>query len=189
MDGAHVEYFRGIANPIGVKVGPSMTPEQLLDLIEILNPHDEPGRLTLIHRFGVKRIADCLPPLIEAVLRAGRHVTWCCDPMHGNTLVTQSGVKTRSFDEILDELNQALDIHHGLGSILGGVHVELTGEDVTECIGGARGLSEADLGRAYSSEVDPRLNYEQALEMAFAIARRMRGGSRGRGGRKNRVHA
>ena len=177
LDGAHIEYFRGIANPIGVKIGPSMTPEQLLDLIEILNPHDEPGRLTLIHRFGVKRIAECLPRLIEAVLRAGRHVTWCCDPMHGNTLVTQSGVKTRSFDDILDELNQALDIHHGLGSILGGVHVELTGEDVTECIGGARGLCEADLGRAYSSEVDPRLNYEQALEMAFAIARRM---SRGR---------
>jgi 3-deoxy-7-phosphoheptulonate synthase len=110
---------------------------------------------------------------VEAVLRAGRHVTWCCDPMHGNTLVTQSGVKTRCFDDILDELNQALDIHVGLGSILGGVHVELTGEDVTECIGGARGLCEADLGRAYASEVDPRLNYEQALEMAFAIARRM----------------
>ncbi len=178
LDGAHIEYFRGIANPVGVKVGPSMTPEQLLDLIEILNPHDEPGRLTLIHRFGVKRIAECLPQLIEAVLRAGRHVTWCCDPMHGNTLVTQSGVKTRSFDEILDELNQALDIHQGLGSILGGVHVELTGEDVTECIGGARGLCEADLGRAYSSEVDPRLNYEQALEMAFAIARRMSRGWR-----------
>ncbi len=162
-----------------------MTPEQLLELIEILNPHDEPGRLTLIHRFGVKRIAECLPRLIEAVLRAGRHVTWCCDPMHGNTLVTQSGVKTRSFDDILDELNQALDIHHGLGSILGGVHVELTGEDVTECIGGARGLSEADLGRAYSSEVDPRLNYEQALEMAFAIARRMsQGRERGAGSKE-----
>ncbi len=173
LDGAHVEYFRGIANPIGVKVGPSMTPEELLDLIEILSPHDEPGRLTLIHRFGVKRIAECLPRLIEAVLRAGRHVTWCCDPMHGNTLVTQSGVKTRCFDDILDELNQALDIHLALGSILGGVHVELTGEDVTECIGGARGLSESDLGRAYASEVDPRLNYEQALEMAFAIASRM----------------
>ena len=175
LDGAHVEYFRGIANPIGVKVGPAMTPERLLDLIKVLDPQDEPGRLTLIHRFGVKRVGECLPPLVEAVLRAGRHVLWCCDPMHGNTLVTQSGVKTRSFDEIFDELNQALDIHHDLGSVLGGVHVELTGEDVTECIGGARGLSEADLGRAYSSEVDPRLNYEQALEMAFAIAQRMRG--------------
>jgi 3-deoxy-7-phosphoheptulonate synthase len=178
LDGAHIEYFRGIANPIGVKVGPSMTPEQLLDLIGILDPHGEPGRLTLIHRFGRTRIADCLPPLIEAVLRAGKQVNWCCDPMHGNTQVTQSGVKTRSFDDILDELHQALEIHHDLGSILGGVHVELTGEDVTECIGGARGLSEADLGRAYSSEVDPRLNYEQALELAFAIARRMDCGRR-----------
>jgi 3-deoxy-7-phosphoheptulonate synthase len=178
LDGAHVEYFRGIANPIGVKIGPSMTPELLLELTKILNPRDEPGRLTLIHRFGVKHIANYLPPLIEAVGRAERNVTWCCDPMHGNTLTTQSGVKTRCFDDILDELHQALDIHHEFGSILGGVHVELTGEDVTECIGGARGLSEADLGRAYSSEVDPRLNYEQALEMAFAIARRM---SRDRG--------
>jgi len=173
LDGAHIEYFRGIANPIGLKVAASMTPELLLELIAALNPHDEPGRLTLIHRFGVKRIAERLPQLIEAVLRAGRHVTWCCDPMHGNTLITQSGVKTRSFDDILGELNQALDIHHGLGSVLGGVHVELTGEDVTECIGGARGLAEADLGRAYSSDVDPRLNYEQALEMAFSIAQRM----------------
>jgi 3-deoxy-7-phosphoheptulonate synthase len=173
LDGAHVEYFRGIANPIGLKVGPTMTPDLLLDLTRALNPNNEPGRLTLIHRFGVKRVCQCLPPLIEAVLRAGRQVTWCCDPMHGNTLVTQSGVKTRCFDDILDELNQALDTHQGLGSILGGVHVEVTGEDVTECIGGARGLSEADLGRAYASEVDPRLNYEQALEMAFAIARRM----------------
>jgi len=173
LGGAHVEYFRGIANPIGVKVGPSVTPDELLELIDVLDPHDEPGRLTVIHRFGVKRVGQCLPPLVEAVLRRGRHVTWCCDPMHGNTLLTPSGVKTRSFDDILDELLQAFDIHQGLGSHLGGVHVELTGEDVTECIGGARGLAEADLGRAYSSEVDPRLNYEQALEMAFAIARRM----------------
>jgi len=173
LDGAHVEYFRGIANPIGLKVGPSMTPELLLELIETLNPNNEPGRLTLIHRFGVKRIAERLPCLIEAVLRVERSVTWCCDPMHGNTLITQSGVKTRCFDDILNELNQALDIHDGLGSVLGGVHVELTGEDVTECIGGARGLDESDLGRAYSSDVDPRLNYEQALEMAFAIAQRM----------------
>ena len=178
LDGAHVEYFRGIANPVGVKIGPSMTPGELIELIRTLDPQSEPGRLTLIHRFGAKRIAECLPPLVEAVLRAGRCVTWCCDPMHGNTLATRSGLKTRCFNDILDELNQALDIHRELGSILGGVHVELTGEDVTECIGGARGLSEADLGRAYASEVDPRLNYEQALEMAFAIAQRMRVGSR-----------
>jgi 3-deoxy-7-phosphoheptulonate synthase len=173
QDGAHVEYFRGIANPIGVKVGPSMTPDELLDLIEVLDPHREPGRLTLIHRFGAKRVGQCLPPLVEAVLRRGRRVVWCCDPMHGNTVSTPSGLKTRSFDNILEELLLALDIHNELGTQLGGVHVELTGENVTECIGGARGLCEADLGRAYVSEVDPRLNYEQALEMAFAIARRM----------------
>jgi 3-deoxy-7-phosphoheptulonate synthase len=173
LDGAHVEYFRGISNPIGVKVGPSMSPDELIDLIERLDPDAEPGRLTLIHRFGAKKLRQCLPPLIDAVLRHRRTVTWCCDPMHGNTVSTPSGVKTRSFDNILEELLQTLDVHNELGSHFGGVHIELTGEDVTECIGGASGLSEADLGRAYSSEVDPRLNYEQALEMAFAIARRM----------------
>jgi 3-deoxy-7-phosphoheptulonate synthase len=178
LDGAHVEYFRGIANPIGVKVGPSMTPDELLELIDRLDPDAEPGRLTLIHRFGSKRLAQCLPPLIEAVLRRGRQVTWCCDPMHGNTVTTPSGIKTRSYGDILEELLQTLDVHNDLGSHFGGVHIELTGEDVTECIGGACGLSEADLGRAYSSEVDPRLNYEQALEMAFAIARRMSQGRR-----------
>jgi 3-deoxy-7-phosphoheptulonate synthase len=178
IDGAHVEYFRGIANPIGVKVGPTMTPDELVELIDRLDPDAEPGRLTLIHRFGAKRLRQCLPPLIQAVLRRGRLVTWCCDPMHGNTLLTPSGVKTRSFDDILEELLQTLDVHNDLGSHFGGVHIELTGEDVTECIGGACGLSEADLGRAYASEVDPRLNYEQALEMAFAIARRMSQGRR-----------
>jgi 3-deoxy-7-phosphoheptulonate synthase len=172
-DGAHVEYFRGIANPIGVKVGPSMTPDELLALVEILNPENEPGRLTLIHRFGAEQIVRCLPPLVDAVLRARRNVLWCCDPMHGNTVVTQSGIKTRCFDQVLSELDQAFDLHEELGSILGGVHFELTGENVTECIGGARGLSEEDLGKDYQSDVDPRLNYEQALETAFSIARRM----------------
>jgi 3-deoxy-7-phosphoheptulonate synthase len=172
-DGAHVEYFRGIANPIGLKVGPSMSADELLALVEVLNPQDEAGRLTLIHRFGVAHIAEHLPGLVEAVLRAGKNVLWCCDPMHGNTLTTHSGVKTRRFEDILGELHQAIDIHRELGSILGGVHFELCGEDVTECIGGARGLAEADLGRAYRSDVDPRLNYEQALEMALCIARRI----------------
>ncbi len=171
LDGAHVEYFRGIANPIGMKVGPGMDPDELPALIELLNPHDEPGRLTLIHRFGAGQIEKCLPPLIEAVLRSGRTVVWCCDPMHGNTIATQSGVKTRNFDDILSELNHAFDVHDRLGSTLGGVHFELTGENVTECIGGARGLDEEDLKRAYHSDVDPRLNYEQALEMALLIAR------------------
>jgi 3-deoxy-7-phosphoheptulonate synthase len=127
----------------------------------------------LIHRFGVKRIDQYLPPLIEAVRRAGCVVLWCSDPMHGNTIATSRGIKTRNFDDILEELRQAFDIHHDCGSLLGGVHFELTGENVTECLGGARGLSESDLDRDYRSDVDPRLNYEQALEMAFMIARRM----------------
>ncbi len=174
LDGAHVEYFRGIANPIGVKIGPNMQPEELAELLELLNPDDEPGRITLIHRFGVNRIEQCLPPLVEAVKRSGKTVLWCCDPMHGNTITTASGVKTRNFDDIRTELRQAFNLHGRLGSILGGIHFELTGENVTECLGGARGLSEADLSRAYRSDVDPRLNYEQALEMALLIARRMR---------------
>ncbi|MDX1632504.1 MAG: 3-deoxy-7-phosphoheptulonate synthase, partial [Thermoanaerobaculia bacterium] len=172
-DGAHVEYFRGIRNPLGVKVGPDLGAETLTRLLEILDPDDEPGRLTLIHRFGADRIEDRLPGLIEAVERSGKTVLWSCDPMHGNTKRTPAGVKTRYFRDILSELEQAFEIHETLGSHLGGVHFELTGEDVTECVGGARGLSETDLERAYRSQVDPRLNYEQALEMAMLIARRM----------------
>jgi 3-deoxy-7-phosphoheptulonate synthase len=174
LDGAHVEYFRGIVNPIGVKVGPSMTPEELIALVTRLNPENEPGRLTLIHRFGAERIETCLPPLVDQIRRTARIVVWCCDPMHGNTIQTESGVKTRNCDDILRELDQAFDIHRRLGSRLGGVHFELTGENVTECLGGARGLNENDLKRAYRSDVDPRLNYEQAMEMAFLIAGRMR---------------
>lgn len=173
LDGAHVEYFRGIANPVAVKVGPSMTPEELLDLIDILNPRNLPGRLTLIHRFGVGEVARILPPLIQAVRRARRVVLWCCDPMHGNTATTPSGLKTRSFDHILRELEEAFRIHEELGSWLAGVHFELSGENVTECTGGARGLTEADLSRDYRSTVDPRLNYEQALEMAMLLGRLM----------------
>ena len=173
LGGAHVEYFRGIANPIAVKVGPAMTPEGLIELIEELDPKEEPGRLTLIHRFGQKKIAAGLPSMIRAVARTGRKVLWVCDPMHGNTETTSQGFKTRRFDDILAELEQAFEIHERVGSYLGGVHFELTGEDVTECIGGARGLTEEDLQRAYRSAVDPRLNYEQALEMALLIARRM----------------
>lgn len=171
VGGAHVEYFRGIANPIGLKIGPLTTPDELSDLVDVLNPNDEPGRLTLIHRFGVGRIEKCLPPLVESIRRRGKTVLWCCDPMHGNTTTTRAGLKTRSFDDILGELELASAVHQQLGSILGGIHFELTGENVTECTGGARGLSEDDLGRAYHSDVDPRLNYEQALEMALLIAR------------------
>lgn len=171
--GAHVEYFRGIANPIGLKVGPSTEPGALLRLLDILHPSNQPGRMTLIHRFGAERIERHLPPLIQAVRSSGKTVLWCCDPMHGNTRVTGDGIKTRRFDEILGELESAFDIHAALGTRLGGVHFELTGENVTECVGGARGLSEDDLRRAYKSEVDPRLNGEQALEMAMLIARKM----------------
>jgi 3-deoxy-7-phosphoheptulonate synthase len=172
LDGAHVEYFRGIRNPIAVKVGPSVTPAQLLPLIEALNPDDEPGRLTLIHRMGNALIGSALPPLLEAVKREGRRVLWVADPMHGNTEATSNGYKTRRFDNIRGELDQAFDIHAAMGTRLGGVHLELTGEDVTECMGGARDLSEADLDRAYKSMVDPRLNYEQSLELAMLIVRK-----------------
>jgi len=173
IDGAHVEYYRGIRNPIGLKVGPAMTPEWLTELIDILDPDDEPGRLTLIHRFGNDKIADNLPPLIRTAQETGRRVVWCCDPMHGNTEVTSEGIKTRRFDNILGEVEQSFDIHQEMGSYLGGIHFELSGDNVTECVGGARGLGEADLRRAYESRVDPRLNYEQSLEMALLIARKM----------------
>jgi 3-deoxy-7-phosphoheptulonate synthase len=178
IDGAHVEYFRGIANPIGVKVGAAMSPEWLQELIQVLNPQNQPGRLTLIHRFGIKDIAQRLPDMIKAVRATGSQVLWVCDPMHGNTETTTAGVKTRRFDNILGEVEAAFRIHDDEGSMLGGVHIELTGEDVTECMGGARGLTEADLARAYRSQVDPRLNAEQALELAMLIARHARADAR-----------
>lgn len=170
LDGAHVEYFRGIANPIGIKVGSSMTAEWLQDLIRVLNPGNEPGRLSLIHRFGANQIEDHLPALIRAVRETGSPVLWVCDPMHGNTESTANGTKTRRFDKIVSELESAFRVHQSMGSYLGGVHLELTGENVTECTGGARGLTDADLVRAYKSTVDPRLNYEQAMEIAMRIA-------------------
>jgi 3-deoxy-7-phosphoheptulonate synthase len=175
VDGAHVEYFRGIANPIGVKVSPAMDAGSLLCLLDTLDPDREPGRITLIHRFGRDNIARCLPPLIHVVKENGRAVLWSCDPMHGNTRATANGIKTRYFADILSELDQAFDIHAAEGSALGGVHFELSGENVTECIGGSSGIEEADLTRAYKSGVDPRLNYEQALEMAMLIAHKLSG--------------
>ena len=171
LDGAHVEYFRGIANPVGVKVGPSTTPADLLALIDRLNPRDEPGRMVVIHRMGAARIAQALPALLHVVRHARRKVLWVCDPMHGNGVTTRHGVKTRDFNDILGELRQAFDLHEREGTVLGGVHFELTGEDVTECVGGAAGITEDDLTGNYSSLCDPRLNYQQALEMAFLIAR------------------
>ena len=180
IGGAHVEYMRGIVNPIGVKVGPSTTPERLMELVEVLDPDDEPGRLTLICRFGHDRIRHVLPGLIQAVKASGRTLLWSCDPMHGNTETTAGGIKTRRFENILKELEEAFDIHAQHESHLGGVHFELTGENVTECTGGARGLAEADLAHAYFSQVDPRLNYEQALEMAFLIVK-------ARGARRSKI--
>jgi 3-deoxy-7-phosphoheptulonate synthase len=173
-DGAHIEYLRGIENPVGVKVGPDTTRERLARWMDALDPRRQPGRLTLIHRLGVGRIADALPRLIEDVRAAGGVPLWICDPMHGNTRTTPGGIKTRHFEDICGEVEQAFDIHSRMGQRLGGLHVELTGENVTECIGGARGPSEGDLSRAYESEVDPRLNAEQALELAFLVARKMK---------------
>ena len=173
-EGAHIEYLSGLENPVGIKVGAGVTREQVARWIEKLDPRRTPGRLTFIHRFGADRIAEELPPLIEHVRAAGGSVLWVSDPMHGNTRRTASGVKTRYFADIYSEVEQAFDIHRAMGRQLGGVHIELTGEDVTECIGGARGPTEGELARAYESEVDPRLNGEQSLELAFLIARKMK---------------
>ena len=174
LSGAHVEYCRGIRNPVGVKVGNSMTPEELVELIGVLNPENEAGRLTLIHRFGAEKIRERLPALVDAVRSAGCRVLWSCDPMHGNTHATRSGLKTRSFDDIISEIIGAFRIHKELGRRLGGIHLELTGEDVTECTGGPGNLTESDLSRDYRSTVDPRLNYEQSMEIAFLLAEQMR---------------
>jgi 3-deoxy-7-phosphoheptulonate synthase len=173
VDGAHVEYFRGIRNPVGVKVGASIPPEELLRLLDTLNPHNEQGKIVLIARMGAKKVKAALPGLVEVVQRAGKHVLWVCDPMHGNIQSTSSGIKTRSFADVTAELEESWDVHESLGSHLGGVHFELTGEDVTECIGGASGITEADLTRNYASPCDPRLNYDQSMELAFLLARRM----------------
>jgi 3-deoxy-7-phosphoheptulonate synthase len=174
LGGAHVEALRGIANPISVKLGPSITPDEAVALTEILNPRNEPGRLTLTHRFGANKVETCLPPVVEAIRRRGRQVLWCCDPMHGNTEVINGGIKTRRFENILSELESSFAILKACGAHLGGVHFELTGENVTECLGGASGVTEADLSKAYRTTVDPRLNLEQALEMALRLARLIR---------------
>jgi 3-deoxy-7-phosphoheptulonate synthase len=173
LDGAHVEYFRGIENPIGVKMGPGIIAEEALRLADVLNPRNEPGRLTFIHRFGAGKVEACLVPLARRVVAEGKQVIWCCDPMHGNTETTRSGVKTRRFENIVQEIEASFHILRSCGAHLGGVHFELTGDNVTECLGGASGVTEADLGRAYRSQTDPRLNYEQAMELALRLARLM----------------
>ncbi|KAI3340662.1 phospho-2-dehydro-3-deoxyheptonate aldolase-like protein [Ustulina deusta] len=172
LDGAHVEFFRGVANPIGVKVGPTTPTADLLGLLRTLNPAVEPGKITLITRYGASRVRDLLPPHIRAV-EASEYkgaVIWQCDPMHGNTRSTGAGLKTRRFDDVLSELRATLQIHNDEGSYLGGVHLELTGDAVTECLGGSEGLDEHDLSTNYTSFCDPRLNERQALELAFLVA-------------------
>jgi 3-deoxy-7-phosphoheptulonate synthase len=176
LDGAHVEYFRGIRNPLGIKVGPGMSREWLAGLLEKLNPEGETGRIVLIHRMGEAKIEEHLPPLIKAVQDTGSPVLWIADPMHGNTESTGDGIKTRRFRKILREMDLAFEIHRDNDSRLGGIHLELTGENVTECTGGARDLSDEDLKRDYKSTVDPRLNYEQSLEMAMLIVRKHKQG-------------
>ncbi len=173
-DGAHVTFFRGIANPLGLKCGPTMTPDELLALIDVLNPGDEPGRLTLITRMGAERIAAGLPPLVRAVQREGRSVVWSCDPMHGNTESTASGRKTRRFDRIVAELRACFAVHRAEGSHLGGMHIEMTGKDVTECTGGAQQIDEEALADRYHTHCDPRLNGSQALELAFLVAEELK---------------
>ncbi len=178
-DGAHVEYLRGVRNPIGLKVGPTMTADELLRLLDVLNPWDEAGRLTLISRMGADGVRRHLPPLLRAACRAGRRVVWLCDPMHGNTVSTATKVKTRSFDAILAELRGFFDVLGAEGVPPGGLHVEMTGQDVTECTGGAHRLTEQDLGDRYRTFCDPRLNAEQSLEMAFLVAEELTARRRG----------
>ena len=173
LGGAHVEYFRGLENPIGIKAGPSMDPSELVELITKLEPANQPGRITVITRLGANIVAESLPPLIKAVSEAGRVVTWVCDPMHGNTISTSEGLKTRDYDAVLTELEEAFKAHATCGGHLGGVHFEMTGEDVTECTGGPQELSVADLSRSYETHCDPRLNYSQSLELALRIAQRL----------------
>jgi len=171
LDGAHIEFFRGISNPIGVKIGTHAV--DIPKLLDVLHPENEPGRLTLIHRYGAEKVAEELPKLIEAVQSTGKQVLFVCDPMHGNTSKTESGFKTRSFDAILSELEQSIDIHQQNNSNLGGVHVEECGQNVTECTGGARGLDESGLSDAYETLVDPRLNYEQSIELAMLVGQKL----------------
>jgi 3-deoxy-7-phosphoheptulonate synthase len=173
-DHAHVEFCRGVKNPLGLKCGPSLEPDGLLRLIDALNPKDEPGRLTLICRLGFDKIEKQLPKLIRAVQKAGRTVVWSCDPMHGNTITAANGYKTRPFERILKEVELFFALHRGEGTHAGGVHVEMTGQNVTECTGGAAAISETDLLDRYHTHCDPRLNADQALELAFLMAERLK---------------
>lgn len=181
LDGAHIEFLRHLRNPMGVKLGPAVTPAEAVELVERLDPGHEPGRITLISRMGADKIRDLLPPVVEAVEATGRQVVWVSDPMHGNTFSTGHGIKTRAFDQIIEELNGFFDAHEDLGTWPGGVHIELTGTDVTECVGGVDELAEQDLEDRYETACDPRLNRNQSLELAFYVAERL-GDSRVRRG-------
>ena len=173
-DSAHVEFCRGIKNPIGLKCGPGLSDDDLLKLIAILNPENKPGRLTLICRFGADKVGDKLPRLVRAAKREGARVVWSCDPMHGNTITSQTGFKTRPFERILKEVRTFFDVHRAEGTHAGGVHFEMTGQNVTECLGGAQAISEDDLSSRYHTHCDPRLNASQALELAFLMAESLR---------------
>jgi 3-deoxy-7-phosphoheptulonate synthase len=173
-DGAHVEFLRGVRNPLGVKVGPSSSADDLLHVLEVLDPSHEPGRITLISRMGADRVTEKLPPLIRAMQRAGRQVAWVCDPMHGNTTVSSNGYKTRDFDRIVAEVRRFFEVHDAEGTWAGGVHFEMTGQDVTECTGGAQAITEIGLADRYHTHCDPRLNASQALELAFLIAEELK---------------
>ncbi len=173
-DHAHIEFCRGVKNPLGLKCGPSLEPDGLLRLIDILNPKNEPGRLTLICRFGADKVVHQLPKLIRAVTKAGRSVVWSCDPMHGNTITAGSGYKTRPFDRILSEVETFFAVHRAEGTHAGGIHIEMTGQNVTECTGGATAISDANLSDRYHTHCDPRLNADQSLELAFLIAERLK---------------
>jgi 3-deoxy-7-phosphoheptulonate synthase len=174
LDGAHVEFCSGVINPIGVKLGPRATPDEVLELCSVLDPRHTPGRLTLITRIGTGRVAEVLPPLIRAVRDAGHPVVWVCDPMHGNTFTSDNGRKTRRFGDIVEELREWFAVHRAMGSWPGGLHVELTGDDVTECLGGAEAIAEDDLGQRYTTMCDPRLNARQSLDLAFDVAELLR---------------
>jgi 3-deoxy-7-phosphoheptulonate synthase len=175
LDGAHVAFVAGIANPIGVKLGPSVTPEDAVALADRLDPDHIPGRLSFITRMGAGAVRDALPPVVEAVRAAGRTPTWICDPMHGNTFTSPSGYKTRRFDDVIDEVRGFFEVHRTVGTVPGGIHIELTGDDVTECLGGAHDLDHGDLDSRYETACDPRLNTGQSLELAFLVAEMLHG--------------
>ena len=181
LDHAHVEFMRGIHNPIGVKVGPTMPEDELIELLDILNPGNEAGRITLISRMGADNLADNLPKLVRRVKAEGRHVVWSSDPMHGNTTKADNGLKTRNFDAIHKELREFFAVHQAEGTYAGGIHLEMTGEDVTECTGGAYQISESDLSSRYRTQCDPRLNADQVLELAFLVAESLRSARNGHG--------